>query len=170
MSGSRRIIIIFLVMIACVGCDQAAKTYATRTLANQPAVNVVGEMFRFQYTQNTGAMMGVGGDLSIRMRFWIFIVFAGCALVGILAYTVLGKNLRTTDIVSFSLIIGGGAGNLIDRLFKGGVVIDFMMLTFGSLRTAIFNFADTAVICGLLLLAISNLPWSLGHARQQSLG
>ena len=170
MNGSRRILIIFLVMIACVGCDQAAKTYATRTLANQPAVSIVGEVFRLQYTENTGAMMGVGGNLSTSLRFWIFIVFAGCALVGILAYTLLGKNLRTADIVSFSLIIGGGAGNLIDRLFKGGVVIDFMILSLGSLKTAIFNLADAAVMCGLLLLAISNLPWFSGRAQQQSKG
>jgi signal peptidase II len=79
--------------------------------------------------------------------------------LAILTYTILGKNLRLVDILSFSLILGGGAGNLIDRLFKGGVVIDFMILTVGTLRTAIFNIADLAVVCGLMLLAISNLPW-----------
>ncbi len=103
--------------------------------------------------------MGVGGDLPLSTRFWILVVFAGCALLSILAYTILGKNLQTVDVLSFSLILGGGAGNLIDRLFKGGIVIDFMILTLGSLRTAIFNLANTAVLSGLLLLVISNLPW-----------
>ncbi|MCX6142966.1 MAG: signal peptidase II [Ignavibacteriales bacterium] len=159
MTGSRRALIIFLVMITCVGCDQAAKTYATRTLANRQPIGIFGEMFRLQYTENTGAMMGVGGDLPESTRFWLFVVFNSCALLAILAYTILGKSLRTADIFSFSLILGGGAGNLIDRLFKGGVVIDFMILTLGSLKTAIFNIADAAVISGLLLLAISNLPW-----------
>lgn len=151
--------IIFLVMITCVGCDQVAKTYATLTLANHQSIGVFGEMFRLQYTENSGAMMGVGGELPDSVRFWIFVVFAGCALLAILTYTILGKNLQTVDILSFSLILGGGAGNLIDRLFKGGVVIDFMILTLGSLKTAIFNVADAAVVSGLLLLAISNLPW-----------
>jgi signal peptidase II len=103
-------------------------------------------------------MMGVGGDLPGTVRFWLFVVFAGCALLAILSYAVLGKNLRTVDILSFSLILGGGLGNLVDRLFKGGVVIDFMILTLGVLKTAIFNIADLAVVSGLLLLAISNLP------------
>ena len=159
MTGSRRVVIIVLVMLACVGCDQVAKTYATAALANRQPIGVIGEMFRLQYTENTGAMMGVGGDLPASTRFWLFVVFNGCALLAILAYAILGKSLRTADIFSFSLILGGGAGNLIDRLFKGGVVIDFMILTLGSLKTAIFNIADTAVLSGLLLLAISNLPW-----------
>jgi signal peptidase II len=159
MTGSKRVLIIFLVMLTCVGCDQAAKTYATLTLANRQPIGVFGEMFRLQYSENTGAMMGVGGDLPHTIRFWILIVVAGCALLAILAYAIFGRNLRTADILSFSLILGGGAGNLIDRLFKGGVVIDFMILSLGSVKTAIFNIADTAVLSGLLLLAISNLPW-----------
>ena len=159
MTGSRRVLIISLVMITCIGCDQAAKTYAAHTLSNRQPIGVFGEMFRLQYSENTGAMMGVGGDLPETTRFWIFVVFSGCALLGILAYTILGKKLQTVDILSFSLILGGGAGNLIDRLFKGGVVIDFMILTLGFLKTAIFNIADTAIVSGLLLLAISNLPW-----------
>jgi signal peptidase II len=159
MTGTRRALIIGIVVLTCIGCDQAAKTYASRTLANRQPTSIFGEVFRFQYTENSGAMMGVGGDLPASGRFWLFVVFNGCALMAILAYAILGKSLRTADIFSFSLILGGGAGNLIDRLFKGGVVIDFMILTLGFLKTAIFNIADTAVISGLLLLAISNLPW-----------
>jgi signal peptidase II len=159
MTGSRRGLIIFLVMITCVGCDQVSKSYATLTLANRQPIAIFGEMFRLHYSENTGAMMGVGGDLPATARFWIFVVFAGCALLAMLAFTILGKNLQTVDVLSFSLILGGGAGNLIDRIFKGGIVVDFMILTLGFLKTAIFNIADTAVVSGLLLLAISNLPW-----------
>jgi signal peptidase II len=146
-------------MITCVGCDQVAKTYASLTLANRQPIGVFGETIRFQYSENTGAMMGVGGDLPDAARFWIFVVFAGCALLAILAYAILRKNLQIVDILSLSLILGGGAGNLVDRLFKGGVVIDFMVLTLVALRTAIFNIADTAIISGIFLLAISYLPW-----------
>ena len=112
--------------------------------------------------------MGVGGDLSEATRFWIFIVFSGCALLGIFAYTILGKDLRPVDVVSLSLILGGGAGNLIDRLFKGGVVIDYMILTLGSLKTAIFNIADTAIVSGLLLLAVTNLPWISSRIQRRN--
>jgi len=159
---------IFLVVITCVGCDQVSKTYATITLANRQPISIFGEMFRFQYSENTGAMMGVGEDLPLTIRFWILVVFSGCALLAILIYTILGKNLQPVDIMSFSLILGGGAGNLIDRLFKGGIVIDFMILTLGSLKTAIFNLADTAVLSGLLLLVISNLPWFSRRIEERS--
>jgi signal peptidase II len=165
MTGSRRASIIFLIMFTCVGCDQVAKTYAAITLADHHSVGVFGEMFRLQYSENSGAMMGVGGDLPQAIRFWVLIVFASGVLLAILTYTVFTRSLKTADIVAFSLILGGGAGNLIDRLFKGGVVIDFMILTLGSLRTAIFNVADAAVLSGLLLLAISNLPRFSSHSE-----
>jgi signal peptidase II len=158
MKVSRRALVIMFVVLTCVGCDQAAKSYAVHALESGRQVNVLGEMFRLQYSENAGAMMGVGSDLPENFRFWILVVFTGCALVAILAYAILGKNLQIVDIVSFALILGGGAGNLIDRLFKGGVVIDFMILTLGFLKTAIFNIADAAIVSGLLLLAIANLP------------
>jgi signal peptidase II len=167
MTGYKRALLIFFIVLTCVGCDQASKSYASRALASGKDVALLGETFRLQYSENPGAMLGVGSELPGSVRFWIFVVFAGCALVAILAYTILGKNLRGMDVLSFSLILGGGAGNLIDRLFKGGVVIDFMILTLGFLKTAIFNFADAAVICGLVLLAISNLRWFSEPARNE---
>jgi signal peptidase II len=167
MTGYKRALLVLFIVLTCVGCDQASKSYASRALVGGKDVALLGETFRLQYTENPGAMLGVGSELPGNVRFWIFVVFAGCALVAILIYTILGKNLRAIDVLSFSLILGGGAGNLIDRLFKGGVVIDFMILTLGFLKTAIFNIADTAVICGLMLLAISNLPWFSGSAKDE---
>jgi signal peptidase II len=167
MTGSRRALLIFFIVLTCVGCDQVSKSYAARTLVGGRDVTLLGETFRLQYSENSGAMLGVGSELPVHFRFWILVVFAGCALIAILAYAILGKNLRSVDILSFSLVLGGGAGNLIDRLLKGGVVIDFMILTLGFLKTAIFNLADAAIVSGLLLLAISNLPWFSGRTKDQ---
>jgi len=159
MSQGRKKIVILIVMLLCVGCDQASKAIATHVLFDGREVKVLGDMVRLQYSENTGAMMGIGGNLPEETRFWLFTVLTGAALVGIMAYLVKGKGLRPIDIAAFSLIAGGGASNLADRLLKGGVVIDFILVTIGDFRTNIFNIADALVVCGLLLLGLANMPW-----------
>ena len=159
MIGPKRILFTFVVIVVCIGCDQATKSLASYQLSGSEPVGVIGKVFRLEYTENSGAMLGVGADLSEGTRFWLFTVFAACALLGILTFTIADAKLKRTDILSLSLILGGGISNLVDRLFKGGVVIDFMIVTAGPFHTAIFNLADLSIVMGLLLLAISNLPW-----------
>lgn len=158
MNGPKRIFFTFLVIMSCIGCDQATKTLANQTLASSEPVRLIGEIFHLQYSENSGAMLGVGSELPVEVRFWLFTVFAGYALFGILAFTIIDKKLKSLDILSLSLILGGGISNLLDRLFKGGIVVDFMIITAGPFKTAIFNFADLSIVIGLLSVAISNLP------------
>jgi signal peptidase II len=53
-----------------------------------------------------------------------------------------------------ALVAAGGLGNLWDRLVAGGLVIDFLNLGIGPLRTGIFNVADLAIVAGVVLLAL----------------
>jgi signal peptidase II len=57
-------------------------------------------------------------------------------------------------LIALALFLGGGIGNLIDRLTNDGRVIDFMHIGFGFLRTGIFNVADMALMTGVVLLAL----------------
>jgi len=157
MNRTRRFLVIMVVVVTCIGCDQATKTIASRRLAPSAPITLIDHIFHLEYTENSGAMMGVGAELSDGTRFWLFIVFAGCALSAILAFTLLDKTLNVAAVLSLSLIIGGGLGNLIDRLFKGGIVVDFMIITLGPVKTAIFNFADLSILIGLLVLVLSRI-------------
>jgi signal peptidase II len=162
MIRSKRIFVIVLVIVTCLGCDQTTKTIASRTLPPNKPIVLIDRFFQLEYTENSGAMLGVGSELSGNVRFWLLRVFAGCALFTILVFTVMDKSLNITDVLSLSLVLGGGLGNLTDRLFKDGVVVDFMIISLGSLKTAIFNFADLSIVTGLLLLALLHIPW---HSR-----
>ena len=108
MIGPKRILFTFVVIVVCIGCDQATKSLASYQLSGSEPVGVIGEVFRLEYTENSGAMLGVGADLSEGTRFWLFTVFAACALLGILTFTIADTKLKTTDILSLSLILGGG--------------------------------------------------------------
>jgi signal peptidase II len=155
-----RAIFTFLVIFACIGCDQETKSIARQEIPASKPITKMGQMLQLQYTENSGALLGVGSGLPAPVRFWLFIVFAGAALTAILAFTLMDKKLRKPGIFALSLVLGGGLSNLADRLFKGGIVVDFMKLTLGPVETAIFNLADVMIIVGFVLFLVSNLPWS----------
>ena len=165
MKRSRRLLITFIIILTCMGCDQATKSIASRRLTPNAPVTLINHIFHLEYTENSGAMMGVGSDFSDSTRFWLFTVFAGCALSLICVFTVLDRSLSTFAILALSLILGGGLSNLVDRLFKGGIVVDFMIVTLGPLKTAIFNFADLSIMTGLIFLGLSQIRW--GAAPKQ---
>jgi lipoprotein signal peptidase len=55
-------------------------------------------------------------------------------------------------VLAVSLFVAGGIGNLMDRIFHGGSVADFLNVGVGPLRTGIFNIADVAIMGGVLVL------------------
>ena len=159
MTICRRTILILFVIFGCIGCDQAAKSIAQRELLSNAPIAFLGRMIHFQYTENSGALLGVGSGLPATVRFWLLIVFAGAALAAILAFAIMDRNLRKSDIFALSMVLGGGLGNLTDRLLRGGVVIDFMRISIGPFETAIFNLADVMITFGLAFLLLTNIPW-----------
>jgi len=72
----------------------------------------------------------------------------------LLLYVATSRRLQVTQVIAFSLMIGGGAGNLIDRIFNHGAVIDFVNLGVGNLRTGVFNAADVEILAGIALLLL----------------
>lgn len=105
------------------------------------------EVINLTYYENTGAAFSI---LEGKMVFLI-IVTGIFLLIGL--YLLIAKKItRPVYIISISLMIAGGVGNLIDRIFRG-YVIDYLEVRL--FRFAIFNFADCCVVMGALLLLIS---------------
>jgi signal peptidase II len=144
--------VIVLVLCLCVGCDQVTKTVAKNHLAVSQPVHLMGDVLRFQYTENTGAFLGLGASLSRPVRFWSLIVFVSVILVGVLRFIWTSPEMTLVGIVGGSLVVGGGLSNLLDRLFNDGAVVDFMNVGVRNLRTGVFNVADLATMIGVGLL------------------
>lgn len=149
MKQTSKILLISLVLLVSVGCDQASKAIARQQLAGAPTRTYLGDIFRLQYIENTGAFLGLGASLPPALRFWIMVVLVSTAVTGMLIYILKTRDLSFLGILGWSLVIGGGLGNLIDRILNDGAVVDFMNLGLGRLRTGIFNIADVAVMLGL---------------------
>ena len=158
--------LIIVVMGSCVGCDHVTKIAAKNQLATSPTVHLIGDLFRFQYMENTGAMLGLGGGLPESVRFWGLIVLVGAVLIGVLRYIWTSQEITPLGILGGSLIVGGGFSNLIDRLLNDGIVVDFMNFGVGNLRTGIFNVADVAIMVGIGILLVSSMFF--GQADQES--
>ncbi len=134
---------------ATIGCDQVSKHLATAHLMGEPPRSYFGDSFRLEYALNPGAFLSIGDSLSPGLRTAIFSFGTGLILAVCLAVIV--RLRRPTGLMlGLTLVVAGGASNLLDRLTHG-VVIDFLNVGLGSLRTGIFNIADMAIMAGIVL-------------------
>jgi len=164
MTGFRRLLLVCVILLPCVGCDQVAKVTAKHYLAVSP-ISYLRGLLRLQYVENPGAFLSAGSNMSDIGRFWIFTIFTGLGLAGLLLFVATARRLQSIQVVAFSLIIGGGLGNLIDRIFNHGAVIDFMNLGVGSLRTGVFNAADVEILAGITLLLLQSFVTNKPSAK-----
>ncbi len=157
MNISKRTVLIILVLCSCVGCDRVTKIIAKNQLASSQPIHLLGDVFRFHYTENTGAFLGLGARLPEPVRFWLLIIVVGGVLIGMLRFIWTSQEINSMGIFGGALVVGGGFGNLIDRIFNNGAVIDFMNMGVGNLRTGIVNVADVAITVGVGILLVSTL-------------
>ena len=116
---------------------------------------VIPGFFDIVRSQNRGVAFGIFNDSTSEWRTTLLIV---AALVAVALVTGMLWNARKLDRYSvwgFSLILGGAAGNLFDRVVYGHVT-DFLLLYVGSFQWPTFNVADSAIVVGsgLLLLDV----------------
>ncbi len=139
-----------LVICCCVGCDQSTKIAARKFLSRSAPLVFWNETVRLQYAENSGAFLGFGSSLPKNVRFLIFILLPVIGLI-LLLFLLVGpaKKLLWAEVLSISLIIGGGFSNLFDRFWHDGIVIDFMNVGLGNFRTGVFNVADVAIMAGI---------------------
>jgi signal peptidase II len=166
--GLKIVLIVFIVLMN-IGCDQATKHVARSRLMGKGSIFLVGDVFILHYVENEGAFLSLGQKLPPTVRTITFVAFPLIVMAIMLVY-VARRGLANLVLLSgFSFVIGGGLGNLIDRLTRGGRVSDFMFLHSPWVSSGIFNFADLAILLGCLLLVFSSLREERGkHPPSES--
>lgn len=152
-------------LVACVGCDQAAKAVARAYLTRDAATSLLGGSVNLQLARNQGAFLSMGASLSPGIRQALLSTGVGCMLAALLAYTLLSSQLRPAQRFAFAIIVGGGVGNLLDRLRYGGYVVDFIHIGIGPLQTGIFNVADVLICIGVGVLLIEEFANRSGATK-----
>jgi len=135
-------LIITLIMI---GADFFTKILAVNSLKNGASIPVIKDVFHFTYCENTG------GAFSLFEGNPYLLAGISLALIGGAVYYVLAKKPKSHILLlSLSMIVAGGMGNIIDRITKG-YVVDF--LHFCLIDFPVFNVADIFVCIGMGLFA-----------------
>lgn len=136
----------FIIIAAVVIADQVTKYMALTLLAPIRSFPLIEGIFELHFVRNRGAAWGMLADSR-----WIFMTVSVIAILAMLLYLIFTKERTTLFTVSLSMILGGGVGNMIDRLFyEDGAVVDF--LYFKLIDFPVFNIADCAVTVGAVLL------------------
>ncbi len=147
-----RIIFISLILIVSIASDQITKRIAQTHLSGSGAISFFHNFFILTYAENTGGFLGFGSAVPGNIRFWVFSVLVAVFLILLLGYLIFSKAFTARQVFALSAVLGGGIGNLIDRLMDQGRVTDFMNVGIGPVRTGIFNVADLFITFGAIFL------------------
>jgi signal peptidase II len=116
-------------------------------------IKIFNDFLRIKYAENTGAFLSLGKDWNEQAKYIVLIIIPIIICIAGFFYLML-KETRDYRIVLGSCIVGGGMGNLVDRLFNNFKVVDFLNFGIGNFRTGILNTADLSVTFGVIILIV----------------
>ncbi|MDO9516116.1 MAG: signal peptidase II [Syntrophales bacterium] len=145
--------IFFITLVLVAGLDQLSKWYITSTMSLHASYPVIDGFFNITYIRNPGAAFGFLANAAPLFRSGFLIAVSAAAIVMILYYLAQNRSGGALLIYALSLITGGAAGNLIDRV-RFGNVVDFLDVYIGSYHWPAFNVADSAISIGAVLLVV----------------
>lgn len=149
---------IFILVI--VALDQISKYATVTSIAMGGRMEAIPGLFHFTYVRNTGAAFS-----TLQGQRWLFIVIYALFLLFFL-WMILKKPLPFTKLEYWAMaaILGGGLGNLIDRI-RLGYVVDMICTDF--ITFPVFNVADCFVTCGAILLFVHLIFWNKAFWKEE---
>ncbi|MBE6599081.1 MAG: signal peptidase II [Ruminococcaceae bacterium] len=137
-----------LIILLSIGADQLTKHLAVTHLMGKESYPFWENILHFTYVENRGAAFGMLKD-----HRWVFMLLSTAAIIAVLIWLFKDKTMGPWFRCAAALIVGGGVGNMIDRILLGYVVdfIDVVCIDF-----YVFNVADSCVCvgCGMFLVGL----------------
>lgn len=141
-----------LIAAALVGLDRLTKWMIVLNMNLKDTINIIKigdtEVLNIFYCLNNGAAFSKLSGHRV-----LLIVFTSVVIAVLIFLMLSGRVKRHIHIAALGLVIGGGIGNLIDRIFNDGLVVDF--IDFRIINFPVFNVADICAVCGAGLLILS---------------
>ena len=143
-----------LIAALLVGLDRLTKQVVVMNMELKDTIHIIKigdfEVLNIYYCLNNGAAFS-----QLQGRKWFLIVITSAVIVGLLFLLIFKKVKRPVYVAAFGLMLSGGVGNLIDRIFNDGLVVDF--IDFRLINFPIFNVADICAVCGAGLLLLASI-------------
>ena len=139
-------LICLLIVVLGIALDYATKQVIIANMTLGQSIPLWEGVLHITYVINEGAAFSM-----LSGHRWVFLIISSVAILSMGAYIIFTKNSRPMWLYSLALIISGGIGNMIDRIYLGYVTdfIDFTLINF-----AVFNVADCLVCIGSGLLIL----------------
>jgi signal peptidase II len=143
------------ILIISTVCDQIVKNIAQTALVASGPISIWNDLIHLEYTENPGAVLGLGAALPGEIRLGLVFAFVAVTLGALLVFVFKPpERLGLVQLAGLALVTAGGIGNLIDRLNNQGKVVDFVSFGVGPLRTGIMNLADMAIFFGAFMFLL----------------
>ncbi|WP_432135950.1 MULTISPECIES: signal peptidase II [unclassified Streptomyces] len=146
--GRRRVAVLLAVAAFAYLLDLVSKLLVVAKLEHHEPIEIVGDWLKLEAIRNAGAAFGFGEAFTV-----IFTAIAAAVIVVIVR---LARKLYSLSwAIALGLLLGGALGNLTDRIFRApgvfeGAVVDFI----APKHFAVFNLADSAIVCGGILIVL----------------
>ena len=141
----KKIGIISLVFIII---DLIVKIIVNSNMNVYDSIIIIPNFFSITYVRNIGAAFSIMENSRI-----LFIIIGFVALILIYKYLIMNKILNKYLMISYSMLIGGIIGNMIDRIIYG-YVIDYLSFNIFGYNAPIFNLADTFIVVSIIMLLL----------------
>lgn len=143
----KKIIIFMTVILAAI--DQVIKYFITTNLEIYKSIKVIPNFLYLTYVKNDGAAFSI-----LSGSRYFLIAVAVLVLIILIRFIIMDKKINKFDIISYSLILSGIIGNLIDRILTGKV-IDYIDVYLFNYNAPVFNFADMCIVIGTIMVLYS---------------
>lgn len=170
MSARPRRLLPLILAPAIVLADQATKAAVVAALPYGRPVEVIGDLLRLTLLQNPAIAFSIGHRLPPELRRPLFVVLPLVVVAIILLYYLRTSELSQLQRWLLAAVLGGGAANFVDRVFRPAGVVDFIDVKFygllGMARFPTFNVADSSVVVAGILLLVTYLFEELRTKRR----
>jgi len=163
----KRIVLVFILIVLNIGCDQISKKIVRDDVKFRSSTEIIGEKFILTNVENTGAFLGMGSELNPILKTILLLVLPIVVLLIVLHYLLTKKHIDNLTVVGLSFIIGGGIGNMYDRILYGSVTDFFHIDLGGVFKTGIFNMADVSVMVGMGFILLASFIYKKNKASKE---
>ena len=159
--GIRNLAII-TVLLSNIGCDQISKNVARDNIDYGQSISVLSNWLTLTKVENSGAFLSLGDNLPNFLKIPLLVIIPTLVLIGMIAFVLRNRKLDLNYAIPIAFIVGGGIGNLFDRILYGSVT-DFLHMNFQIFQTGIFNMADVSIMIGTFWILLNQLNQKKGE-------
>jgi len=146
-----RTFLILIVVFFNICIDQFSKLLVRNLIIEGETIKVIKDNLLFIRAENTGAALGLGGNLPSNLKTIYLQILPIIVLLYFLKTIITKTEISKITVLGLSLAIGGALGNIIDRVSFESVT-DFIQVDFGVFKTGIFNIGDISIVLGVLFV------------------